>query len=148
MPIKTIFLDRDGVINEKAPKADYVKKWADFRWIAGSKKAIVLLKKHGFKIIVVSNQAGIARGMMTKDDLYEIHEKMIEEVKSLGGAIDAIYCCLHGWDENCECRKPKPGMIFQAQREFHIDLSKTFFIGDDIRDEEAGRAAGCRNGVR
>lgn len=139
-----IILDRDGVLNKKAPKAEYITKWSDFKWIDGSKQAIVLLKQAGYTVIIVSNQAGISRDVMTEADLKDIHDKMKEEVRIFGGGIDAIYHCPHGWDEGCSCRKPNPGMLFQAQRDFSIDLSKTYFIGDDIRDKQAGDAAGCK----
>ena len=84
---------------------------------------------------------------MTHDDLEEIHSHMINELIEQGGGIDKIYYCPHGWDENCNCRKPKPGMLFQAQRDFHLDLSKTWFVGDDERDEIAGKAAGMRTAL-
>jgi len=140
----TILLDRDGVINKKAPKTDYVKNWSEWEWIKGSKEAICLLKKNGYRIIIISNQAGIARGKMTVRDLDDIHIRMINDIQKCGGEIDRIYYCPHGWDDNCECRKPKPGMIFQAQRDYHLDLSRLYFIGDDERDKQAGDAAGCK----
>jgi D-glycero-D-manno-heptose 1,7-bisphosphate phosphatase len=141
---KFIILDRDGVINKKAPKSTYVTKWLEWEWIKGSKEAIVKLKKAGFKIIIVTNQAGIARGIMTSADLELIHTKMILELKEFGGGIDKIYYCPHSWNDNCECRKPKPGMLFEAQREFHLNLNNTWFVGDDERDELAGKAAGMK----
>ncbi len=142
-PKKIIFLDRDGVINKKPPKADYVKSWDEFEFLPGSVEAINLLTKNGYFIYILSNQAGIARGMMTEDDLKEIHEKMKKELEGYGAKVSGIYYCPHGWDEGCECRKPKPGMFFQAAREHHIDLTKTIFVGDDERDLQAGNAAGC-----
>jgi D-glycero-D-manno-heptose 1,7-bisphosphate phosphatase len=102
-----------------------------------------LLAEAGYRVIIVSNQAGIARGAMTQADLAHIHDQMKAEVLKAGGRIDAFYHCPHDWDEDCECRKPKPGMLFQAQRDFHLDLSRTFFIGDDERDAQAAEAAGC-----
>jgi histidinol-phosphate phosphatase family protein len=138
---KSIILDRDGVINKKAKKSDYIKNWDEWEWIDGSKEAISLLKKNDYQIIIVTNQAGIARGKMTEKDLELIHYNLKNEVMESGGFIDHIYYCSHGWNEDCECRKPKPGMLFQAQRDFHIDLSKTYFVGDDVRDIEAGNAA-------
>lgn len=138
---KSIILDRDGVINKKAKKSDYIKNWDEWEWIDGSKEAISLLKKNDYQIIIVTNQAGIARGKMTEKDLELIHYNLKNEVMESGGFIDHIYYCPHGWNEDCECRKPKPGMLFQAQRDFHIDLSKTYFVGDDVRDIEAGNAA-------
>lgn len=139
-----IILDRDGVLNRRSAKGEYVTKSADFHWINGSREAVAWLKKEGYTIILVSNQAGIARGIMNSQDLQEIHKKMQEDLAKLGGSIDAIYVCPHGWDENCFCRKPRPGMLFQAQREHAFDLSRVYFVGDDERDIIAGRAAGCK----
>ncbi len=139
-----IILDRDGVLNKKAPKAQYVCSWDDWEWIDGAKEAVSLLKKAGYRIIIVTNQAGIARGFMTESDMHNIHEQMRREFSQVDVDIDGIYYCPHGWDDGCKCRKPKPGMLFEAQRDFHLDLTKTYFIGDDERDQEAGNAAGCR----
>ena len=141
-PKKVIFLDRDGVINKKAPKADYVKTWDEFKFLPGAEEAMKLLADNGYEIYIISNQAGIARGMMTDEDLKDIHEKMKKELARHKIKIKYIYYCPHGWDEGCECRKPKPGMFYRAAREHQIDLSKTVFIGDDERDGIAGEAAG------
>lgn len=141
--VPTVLLDRDGVLNKKPPRAEYVRTWADFEWLPGAKDALKLFKDAGYRVIVISNQAGIARGAMTEADLASIHERMKEEAVQAGGRIDAIYHCPHGWDDNCDCRKPKPGMLFQAQREHHLDLTQTHFIGDDERDAEAADAAAC-----
>lgn len=138
-----VILDRDGVLNKKPPKAHYVRAWHEFEWLPGAKEALHLLAEAGYRVIVVSNQAGIARGAMTEADLTHIHERMNAEVAKAGGHIDAVYFCPHDWDGGCECRKPKPGMLFQAQRDFDLDLSRTFFIGDDERDAQAAEAAGC-----
>ena len=139
----TVILDRDGVLNKRPPKAEYVRTWKQFEWLPGAKEALRLLKDAGYSVIVVSNQAGIARGAMTSEDLERIHLQMKGEAQEAGGQIDAIYYCPHHWDDGCECRKPKPGMLFQAQRDWHLDLSRTLFIGDDERDGQAGEAAGC-----
>jgi D-glycero-D-manno-heptose 1,7-bisphosphate phosphatase len=144
-PKKIIFLDRDGVINKKAPKADYVKKWEEFEFLPGSIEGIRLLSQHGYDIFIISNQAGIARGMMTEEDLEIIHENMNIEIEKHGGKITKIYFCPHGWDDGCECRKPKPGMFFQAAREYHINLKHSIFIGDDERDMQAGNTAGIKS---
>jgi len=140
----TIILDRDGVLNKKPHKAEYVEKWSDFEWLPGAKEGLALLRQYGYRIIVVTNQAGIARGIFSESDLKNIHQQMRQTAVAENGDIDAVYYCPHGWDEGCNCRKPKPGMLFQAQREFHFDLTRTFFIGDDERDVQAGQAAGCR----
>ena len=138
-----IILDRDGVLNKKPPQAHYVRTWDEFEWLPGAKEALHLLKEAGYQVIIVSNQAGIARGFMREADLMDIHERMKAEVVEADGQIDAIYYCPHGWDEGCDCRKPKPGMLYQAQRDFSLDLSRTYFIGDDERDGQAADAAGC-----
>jgi D-glycero-D-manno-heptose 1,7-bisphosphate phosphatase len=138
-----IILDRDGVLNQKPPKAQYVRNVTEFRWLEGAKEALCLLTKAGYKIIVVSNQAGIARGLMTKEDVERIHEHMRADAAPAGGQIDAIYYCPHGWDENCECRKPRPGLLFKAQHDLNLDLTRTLVIGDDERDAQAAQAAGA-----
>jgi len=138
-----VILDRDGVLNERPPRANYVRNWSEFKWLPGAQDVLRLLKQAGFRVLIVSNQAGIARGAMTEADLLDIHRRMVKETELAGGRIDAIYYCPHNWDENCECRKPKPGMLFQAQRDFSLDLSRTLFIGDDERDGQAADAAGC-----
>jgi histidinol-phosphate phosphatase family protein len=143
-PKKVIFLDRDGVINKKPPKAEYVKNWTEFEFLPGAIDALALLTKNGYQIYLISNQAGIARGAMTEQDLDTIHENLQRELHNQGANINGIYYCPHGWNDNCDCRKPKPGMLLQAAREHNLDLTKTFFIGDDERDVEAGNAAGCK----
>lgn len=139
----TIILDRDGVLNKKPPRAHYVRMWSEFEWLEGAKEALRLLNQAGYRVILVSNQAGIARGAMTTADLMDIHERMKNDALQAGGRIEAIYFCPHNWDDGCECRKPKPGLLFQAQRDFSLDLSRTYFIGDDERDAQAADAAEC-----
>ncbi|MBN2752122.1 MAG: HAD-IIIA family hydrolase [Rhodospirillaceae bacterium] len=139
-----VILDRDGVLNVKMPRAKYVRSWDDWVWIDGAREAVAQFTAAGYRIIIVTNQAGVARGAMTETDLAEIHRHMTADIVAAGGRIDAVYHCPHGWDENCTCRKPKPGMLFQAQRDFDLDLSRVYFIGDDERDEQAANAAGCR----
>lgn len=143
-PKKVILLDRDGVINKRPKRGDYVKSWNEFVFLPGSKEAIKLLKEKGYTVFIISNQSGIARGMVTKKNLSIIHENMQKELKKQGSRIDVIYYCPHGWDEGCDCRKPKPGLLLQASREHFIDLTKAIFIGDDKRDIEAGKQAGCK----
>lgn len=139
----TVILDRDGVLNRKPPKAQYVRRWEEFEWLPGAKESLRLFHEAGYRVIVVSNQAGVGRGEMTETQLLDIHERMKREAAAAGGAIDAIYYCPHNWDDGCECRKPRPGMLFQAQRDYHLDLSRIIFIGDDVRDAETAEVAGC-----
>jgi len=139
----TIILDRDGVLNEKAAQGEYVCTWGDFEWLPDSREALIALKLAGYRILLITNQAGIARGVMTIADLESLHSALKDNLKQSGASIDKIYFCPHHWDEDCSCRKPKPGMLFQAQRDYHLDLSRTYFIGDDDRDGEAADAAGA-----
>ena len=143
-PQKYIFLDRDGTINVRAPKAYYVMSPDEFIWLPRAKEAILKLKKAGYIIILITNQPGIAKGLMTVEDLNNIHEKMQNDLAEIGAKIDQIYTCNHGWDDGCRCRKPKPGMLFDAQKDNSLNLTKCYFIGDDERDQQAGIAAGCK----
>jgi len=143
-PKKVIFLDRDGVINKKAADDDYVKHWGEFEFVPGAVEAVKLLTDAGYQIYIISNQRGIARGLMTEEDLADIHRRMLDEFSRAGGRIAGVYYCPHGKEVNCFCRKPRPGMFFQAAREHHIDLTKAVAIGDSASDQAAGEAAGCR----
>jgi histidinol-phosphate phosphatase family protein len=140
---KTVILDRDGVLNRKPPRAQYVRKWTEFEWLPGALEALRRLHRAGYRVVVVSNQAGIARDAMTEADLAEIHRLMKSDVEAAGGEIAAIYHCPHDWNAGCECRKPAPGMLYQAQRDLNLDLSRTYFVGDDERDGQAAEQAGC-----
>ena len=139
----TLFIDRDGVLNQKAPRGCYVKSWDEWQWIDGAKEAIALLTTAGYRLIIISNQAGIARGRMTEDDLSQLHTQMLLEIEQVGGKITKIYYCPHHWDDGCRCRKPDIGMFMSAQRDYHIDISRTIFFGDDERDGIAAERAGC-----
>ncbi len=140
----TVILDRDGVLNVRVPRAEYVRNWAEWHWTPSALRALAALKSAGWRVIIVTNQAGIARGVMSEADLAAIHACMKAEAEGAGGHIDAVYHCPHDWDANCACRKPKPGMLFQAQRDFDLDLSRVPFVGDDERDGQAADSAGCR----
>ncbi len=139
----TVILDRDGVLNRKPARATYVTSPEEWQWLPGARTALRLFNEAGHRVIVVSNQAGIGRGAMTEADLANVHDQMRADVARSGGRIDAIYHCPHDWDEGCDCRKPKPGMLYAAQRDFALDLTRTPFIGDDERDGMAADAAGC-----
>lgn len=145
--VPTVILDRDGVLNERPPRAEYVTSARDFRWIPGSLEALERLNRAGWRTIVVSNQAGVARGKMTDLDLDEVTGYMMYTAAQAGGRIDSFYACRHDWDEGCFCRKPRPGLLAEAQRDFDLDLTRTFFIGDDTRDLEAARAIDGRGAL-
>lgn len=138
---KTIFLDRDGVINHHPSYMGYVQMWAEFNFIPSARSAIRDLTKNGYRIFVITNQAGIGRGLYSEETLKDIHCRMITEISDAGGAIEAVYYCLHHPDAGCECRKPRPGMLKRAAQEHDIDLSRAYFIGDSTTDIQAGRRA-------
>lgn len=140
---KVVFLDRDGVINKKIPN-DYVKNWEEFVFLPDVQEAIKLLNQAQFKVIVVTNQAGIAKGIVKEEQLHQIHQEMINELKNYGAHIDAVYYCPHRIEDNCECRKPKHGMLEKADKEIKIDFKNSWMIGDEPKDIEAGKRAGCK----
>lgn len=136
---KIIFLDRDGVLNKKPKKADYVKSTEEFIWKPGSLEALGYLCKKGYKVIIISNQPGVSRGKMTLKNLEDINKKIMEDLKEHDATILAFFYCLHNWNDGCQCRKPNPGLLVKAQDRYNIMLSNHYFIGDDFRDLEAGR---------
>ena len=142
-PKKILLIDRDGVINRKAPRGQYISRWEDFEWIPETLEAMEQLSQEGFSFIVISNQAGIARGMIDPEELERIHSQMKADFKKDGIEILDIYFCPHHWNEGCFCRKPNPGMLFQASKKHLFRLDKTMFIGDDIRDCQTAERAGC-----
>lgn len=141
-PSRFVFLDRDGVINTYQRNA-YVNTPDQFEFFPGSLEAIVELKRRGIGVIVISNQAGVGKGLMSLESLEAITEKMKREVEAAGGEIADVLYCTHRPDEGCNCRKPRPGMLQEAARRHGIDLASTVFIGDAPSDWEAAKAAGC-----
>ena len=137
-----VILDRDGVLNERPPRAQYVRSPDELRWLPQARDALRLFAESGYRVIVATNQAGIGRGRMSEQDLAAVNAALIEGAAAAGGRIDAIYHCPHDWDDGCECRKPRPGMLIRAQRELGLDLTRTVFIGDDERDAATAAAAG------
>ena len=140
---RCVFLDRDGTLNVRPPKACYITKAEDFSWLPGAREAVRRINDAGMLAVLVSNQPGIARGAMTDADYEAVNAKMVEGLAEAGARLDAIYTCKHNWDDGCFCRKPKPGMLYEAQRDFSLDLTECYLVGDDERDIEAGEAARC-----
>ena len=138
---RAVFLDRDGTI---ARDVHYCRQVEDFEILPYVPEGIRLLNKSGFKVIVATNQSGIARGYFTEETLAQIHQKMKGELTKCAATVDAIYYCPHHPDDGCDCRKPKPALIYQAAEEHDIELSQSFFIGDQWQDVEAGHSAGCK----
>lgn len=137
----TVFLDRDGVINEDSDA--YIKCREEFRPIPGSLEAIARLTRNGVRVIVITNQSAINRGMIPLAELETIHRDLCDAVSALGGRITDIFFCPHRPDEGCDCRKPRPGLILAARQRHGIDLSRSVMVGDSARDILAGKAAGC-----
>lgn len=136
----TLFLDRDGVINHKIEN-DYVKSIQDFKFIPEFIYVVKDLSLLFNRIIIITNQQGIGKGLMSISDLNEIHEYMLNTINDNNGKIDKIYFCPHLASENCFCRKPSPGMIQKAFQDYpDIDRSKSYFIGDSDSDMQAGKA--------
>jgi D-glycero-D-manno-heptose 1,7-bisphosphate phosphatase len=136
-----IFLDRDGVINYE--RSNYVKSLAEFEFLPGSLQALKILSSLARPIIIITNQAGIGRGVIQESTLVAIHTSMMEEITKAGGCIDAIYFCPHRPDDHCACRKPMPGLLLRAAEEMKIDLSNSYMVGDSEKDLLAAAAAGC-----
>jgi D-glycero-D-manno-heptose 1,7-bisphosphate phosphatase len=141
---RAIFLDRDGVINRKLPPDHYVGNVGDFHFLPRAIDALALLSELGFALIVVTNQRGIARRLITEEDLHRVHDMMRTEIAKKSVILDGIYWCPHEEFENCACRKPEPGMILRGARDLGIDLTRSYMVGDSSADIEAGRRAGTR----
>jgi D,D-heptose 1,7-bisphosphate phosphatase len=138
---KAVFLDRDGTIARDVP---YCSRPEDFELLPEAAEGIRLLNESGYKVIVITNQSGIARGYFTEEMLKMIHQRMKTALARFGASIDGIYYCPHHPDNGCDCRKPKPGLALKAAQEHDIDLAESYFVGDKMHDVESGHAASCR----
>ena len=139
--MKIIVLDRDGVINQDSD--NYIKSTEEFIPIEHSISAIVRLCKSGFKVVVATNQSGLARKYFDYDQLSEIHQLLCSIVEKAGGVIDGIFYCPHHPNEGCSCRKPGTGLLQQIEKEFACKLQGCYFVGDSLQDIEAARAFDC-----
>ena len=142
---KAAFLDRDGVINQKAPTEDeYITCWEEMKILPGVAEGISLLNRAGFRVIVVSNQRCVAKGLTTAAELDSIHQRMCAELAHAGATIHGVYYCPHDLRPACACRKPQPGMLLEAGLAHSVDMTTSWMIGDSDKDVEAGKNAGCR----
>lgn len=139
--IPAVFLDRDGVICEN--RCDHVKSWQEFVFLPGALSALAALAQSALKVVVVTNQAIVNRGLVPAETVEEINRRMVTSARSAGGRIDRVYYCPHRPEDNCACRKPKPGLLLQAARELQIDLTGSYLVGDGQCDIEAAYAVGC-----
>lgn len=149
MVAKAVFVDRDGVINEYPGDCDYVKSWEEFLFLPRAKLALKMLADAGFAIFVISNQAGVSKGIYTQEALDLITKNMLDALRNEGANIRGVYYCTHRTQDNCSCRKPKTGLIQMAQESLRsegrdLDRSNSYFIGDSILDVEAGKRAGLK----
>lgn len=140
--MKLVILDRDGVINRDSDK--FIKAPEEWLPLAGSLEAIARLNREGYKVIVITNQSGIARGLFDTDMLVKIHAKMIEAIRAKGGDIEAVFFCPHGPDDGCRCRKPLPGLFEQVTDRLKLSTSGVYAVGDEERDVLAARAVQAR----
>jgi D,D-heptose 1,7-bisphosphate phosphatase len=145
MPNHAVFLDRDGTINEDP---GYISDPQKVVLFPETGDALALLKKFGFLLIVISNQSGIARGLMTSEDVDAVNDKLNNLLSEYKIKIDAFYYCPahpdYSSEEDCECRKPSPKLLFEATKEFNVDLEKSYFIGDTVADVQCGKNAGIK----
>jgi D-glycero-D-manno-heptose 1,7-bisphosphate phosphatase len=141
-PLKLIVLDRDGVINFDSDQ--FIKSPDEWRPIPGSLEAIARLNQAGYRVVVATNQSGVGRGLFGMTTLTDIHDKMFKSLHQVGGRIDAVFYCPHAADSNCDCRKPKPGMLQQIGVRFGVDLDQVPVVGDGLRDLQAAAAIGAR----
>lgn len=139
--IKLIILDRDGVINHDSP--DFIKSPAEWQPIPGSLEAIARLNQAGYRVVVASNQSGIARELFDMAILNAIHQKMHNLAQQVGATIDAIFFCPHAAADSCDCRKPKPGMFAEIAKRYNVSLKGVPTVGDSLRDLQAGYVSGC-----
>jgi len=144
--MKLVFLDRDGVINEYPGDFQYVTSWDKFRFLPGVHQAIQRLNRQGYKVFVISNQAGVSKGIYPKEELDFITRNMLKELNKLGAHINGVYYCTHTEEDNCNCRKPKTGLVEKViaglkKNGVLPELSDSYFVGDSIRDIDTGKAA-------
>ncbi len=139
---RAIFLDRDGVLNEN--RRDYVKSWQEIVFLPRVFEALRELARRNWLVLVVTNQSAINRGLVSQASVDDIHRRMLDSIERRGGRIEAVLYCPHRPEENCDCRKPRAGLLLQAAEQFNIDLSRSYLIGDALSDIIAGLGAGCR----
>ncbi len=140
--MKLIILDRDGVIN--ADSDTYIKSPEEWIPLPGSLEAIARLNQAGYRVVVASNQSGIARGLFTLDTLHRIHDKLHRLLEAVGGEIEAIFFCPHAPDAGCTCRKPRPGLLLDIGERLQVSLNAIPMVGDSLRDLQAAQAVGAR----
>ena len=141
----SIFLDRDGVLIEN--RSDYVRDWSQVKMIPEAIRALSLAPIKKYKVIIVTNQSGVGRGLILLKTAQEINQQLINLIRDHGGQIDGVYMCPHKPEDGCSCRKPLPGLLLQAAKDLSLDLQRSWMIGDAWSDVQAGEAAGMRGTI-
>ena len=145
--LKLLLVDRDGVINKDPggwTKHSYVTEPHEFHFLPGALKALALLNRNGVKVVIVSNQAGVSKGYFTEEKLAAVNTRMLDEIGKAGGRIEEVCYCIHKDEDNCDCRKPKPGMLEDALYKYRISARDTYIVGDSKVDVEAGKSLGIK----
>lgn len=140
MSSPAIFLDRDGVLIENV--AEYVRSWSDVRPFPSSMAALARLAHLPYRIVIITNQSVVGRGLISLADAEAINARLVEAIRTAGGRIDGVYMCPHAPEDNCDCRKPRPGLLLRARAELDLDLAASLLIGDALEDIQAAHAAG------
>lgn len=145
--VRAVFLDRDGVINKYPGDFEYVKSWEEFCFLPKVSPALIKLNRAGFKVFVCSNQAGVSKGLYSQAALDRLTRNMLSALRAKGALIDGVFYCTHRSEHKCSCRKPKAGLVrkavsFLKKSGMSVDIKKSFFIGDTIRDVRAGKSMG------
>jgi len=135
-----IFLDRDGVLIEN--RLDYVRDWSQVEIIPEAIQALSLLPVKNYKIVIVTNQSAVGRGLLLPENADKINHRLVDVIQQHGGQVDRVYMCVHKPDDDCFCRKPRPGLLMQAARELSLDLQRSWMVGDAWSDLQAGQRAG------
>jgi D-glycero-D-manno-heptose 1,7-bisphosphate phosphatase len=138
------FLDRDGTINESPPEGEWVTRIEDFRLLPGAVDGMTRLARCGHLLVVTSNQRGVAKGLVSQELLRAAEQAVQEALRPHGVEMAGFYYCPHELEQDCDCRKPRPGMLLQAATELDLDLDRSWMVGDSRKDVEAGMTAGCR----
>jgi D-glycero-D-manno-heptose 1,7-bisphosphate phosphatase len=140
-PARALFCDRDGTLIRDA---HYARLPADVELLPAVAEGLSAARRRGFRIVVVSNQSGVGRGLISRDQFEAVHRRFVELLGAAGVDLDGAYYCLHAPDDGCSCRKPEPGLVLQAARELSLDVGRSYLVGDKPSDLASGRAAGCR----
>lgn len=135
-----VFLDRDGVIIENVDT--YVRSWAEVAFLPGSLEALARLARSPYKVVIVTNQSAVGRGILRLDEAEIINSRILDAIRTAGGRVDGAYICPHGPQDHCDCRKPLPGLLRRAAADLDIDLAASIMVGDALTDLQAGQAAG------